>query len=121
MTGVMPVRVQMSRQRPWLADHPDAIIVTRPSRWGNPFTADAFGAEGAVQRFERMIRRQLSIDPHLLDDLRGKDLACWCPIGESPCHGDVLLKLANAPSDHTSRCCDACGTHSMPHVGCILR
>jgi Domain of unknown function (DUF4326) len=26
--------------------------------------------------------------------LRGKHLACWCPIG-SPCHADVLLKLAN--------------------------
>lgn len=28
-------------------------------------------------------------------DLRGKVLACWCPIG-SPCHADVLLELANA-------------------------
>jgi hypothetical protein len=27
-------------------------------------------------------------------DLRGKNLACWCKIGE-PCHGDFLLKLAN--------------------------
>jgi len=28
----------MSRQRPWRADHPDAVIVARPSKWGNPFT-----------------------------------------------------------------------------------
>jgi hypothetical protein len=27
--------------------------------------------------------------------LAGKNLACWCKIGE-PCHGDVLLKIANA-------------------------
>jgi hypothetical protein len=32
-----PQRVQMSRQHPWRADHPDAVIVTRPSKWGNPF------------------------------------------------------------------------------------
>lgn len=27
-------------------------------------------------------------------DLAGRNLACWCRLGE-PCHGDVLLKLAN--------------------------
>jgi hypothetical protein len=33
-----------------------------------------------------------------IDDVRreltGKDLACWCPLGE-PCHVDVLLAVAN--------------------------
>src|SRR5450756_447272 len=32
-----PRRVQMSRQHPWRADNPGAVIVARPSRWGNPF------------------------------------------------------------------------------------
>jgi hypothetical protein len=27
-------------------------------------------------------------------ELRGRDLACWCPL-DSPCHADVLLELAN--------------------------
>lgn len=27
-------------------------------------------------------------------ELRGKNLACWCPLG-SPCHADVLLEIAN--------------------------
>jgi hypothetical protein len=27
--------------------------------------------------------------------LRGRDLACWCPL-DQPCHADVLLRLANA-------------------------
>jgi hypothetical protein len=26
--------------------------------------------------------------------LRGKNLACWCPL-DQPCHADVLLELAN--------------------------
>lgn len=30
-----------------------------------------------------------------LPELRGRDLACWCPPG-CPCHADVLLELANA-------------------------
>lgn len=33
----MPKRIQMSRQRPWRADNPEAVIVARPSKWGNPF------------------------------------------------------------------------------------
>lgn len=27
--------------------------------------------------------------------LRGKDLACWCPL-DAPCHADVLLRIVNA-------------------------
>jgi hypothetical protein len=29
-----------------------------------------------------------------VSELRGKDLACWCPL-DQPCHADVLLELAN--------------------------
>lgn len=32
------------------------------------------------------------------DELRGKNLACWCRAG-SPCHADVLLEMANASQD----------------------
>jgi uncharacterized protein DUF4326 len=28
--------------------------------------------------------------------LRGRDLACWCPL-DVPCHADVLLEVANQP------------------------
>lgn len=31
------------------------------------------------------------------DELRGHDLACWCPL-DQPCHADVLLELANKPN-----------------------
>jgi hypothetical protein len=30
----------------------------------------------------------------LFEDIRGHDLACWCPL-DHPCHADVLLELAN--------------------------
>lgn len=32
-------------------------------------------------------------------DLRGKNLACWCPL-DHPCHADVLLELANKDAPH---------------------
>ena len=31
---------------------------------------------------------------HRYDELRGRDLACWCPL-DGPCHADVLLERAN--------------------------
>lgn len=37
-------------------------------------------------------------------ELRGKDLACFCPLTDAdgtpfPCHADVLLEIANAPAE----------------------
>lgn len=33
----MPERIRMHRDRPWRRDHPDAVIVDRSTKWGNPF------------------------------------------------------------------------------------
>jgi hypothetical protein len=40
--------------------------------------------------YERAINRMRSE----IAELRGKDLACWCPL-DQPCHADALLELAN--------------------------
>lgn len=40
----MPKRIQMSRQHPWRAENPDAVIVDRTTRYGNPFRV--FGSSG---------------------------------------------------------------------------
>jgi hypothetical protein len=121
----MPKRIQMSRQKPWRADNPDAVIVARPTSLGNPYYVarcidpsygwrvvstlkyhDAVGptyptklaaTEAAVQRFRAWAARQ---NPALFASARGRDVACWCPIG-SPCHGDVILEFANATSIHS--------------------
>ena len=66
------------------------------SRWANPFTiAQCGGAEVAVARYAEYLRSR----PDLMaavPTLRGKVLGCWCTPG--PCHGDVLLALANRGS-----------------------
>lgn len=102
-----PVRIQLSRRRGWNKP-PNTIVVARPGKWGNPFPVGkpgpmgrhAIDREGAVGFF-----RQMLADPELraaagyptdLSELRGKNLACWCPLGGS-CHADVLLELANTP------------------------
>lgn len=40
---------------------------------------------------EHLIRH---FTPDELAALRGKNLACWCPLSQ-PCHADVLLEIAN--------------------------
>ena len=61
------------------------------ARWGNPCTIEEYGAEGAVAEFAIYVAMGFVGDP---DELRGKDLACWCPL-DKPCHADVLLREAN--------------------------
>jgi hypothetical protein len=59
--------------------------------WANWPSADAETAARSAPR----------ISQSSLGALRGKNLACWCKLGDR-CHADVLLKLANAesPIDH---------------------
>lgn len=97
-----PKRIQMSRQRPWRAENPDAVIVARPSRWGNPFKVQDGERAAAVAKFREFVEMNqgmIAYDQWRLSTIRaelaGKDLACWCPLSE-PCHADVLLELANA-------------------------
>ena len=90
------------------------VYVGRPSKWGNPFLLTDPLLPCGLSRFgkHRMVvdeyRRYIRKVPELmaaLPELRGKDLVCWCHTwdgqGENPmyCHADILLELANQPSD----------------------
>lgn len=72
----------------------NAIYVGRPTIYGNPFTVADYGPGLALRNFQKHINAKLQKNPKLLEPLKGKDLACWCPVGE-PCHADMLLELAN--------------------------
>ena len=47
----------------------------------------------AVQGYRRDLTDELAALAR--SELKGKDLGCWCPLSQ-PCHGDVLLEIANA-------------------------
>lgn len=116
----MPVRVQLSRRKGWKMP-PNTVSVARPGRWGNPFRVgqsyleesgliEVPTAKVAARLFREWIEHKLSGGPALhsvlvrseLSRLRGKNLACWCKLGQ-PCHADVLLELANRPSSTGKR------------------
>lgn len=100
----MAKRVQMTRKRGgWRAAHPDAVIVARPSKWGNPYACTGPNDRARVtQLFREYLAQPENAEKRaeIRAELRGKDLACWCPLTDEhgnpvPCHADVLLEIAN--------------------------
>ena len=106
----MPERIQRKRTKGWRMPE-GAVYVGRPSKWGNPFVVGRTGVVGEWSREEYVEDRAQAVgmfreagpdvlfyfgeEPHW-EELRGKDLVCWCPL-DQPCHADVLLEWANAP------------------------
>lgn len=100
----MPQRIQMRRTAGWRKP-PGVVYVGRPTAWGNPWRVGgkAHGAldpATAVAHYQDALLKAELRDPQdralldRLDELRGRDLACWCGL-DQPCHADVLLHFAN--------------------------
>lgn len=117
----MPERIQLRRTAGWRKPE-GAVVVSRPSQWGNPYFVGAWDPEyleaqagrlnaedpgalitsvaRAVQVFARFRAPWLDLEP-----LRGRDLGCWCAL-DAACHADVLLELANREPAGTGRLFD---------------
>ncbi|HEU5268699.1 MAG TPA: DUF4326 domain-containing protein [Jatrophihabitans sp.] len=103
----MPERIQLRRSRGWRKP-PGAVVVARPSRWGNPFAVgqqvDGVPVRDrahAVELYRAMMARSPQRRAAARAELAGRDLACWCPLltedgGRGPCHAEVLLQIANS-------------------------
>lgn len=114
-----PVRLQLRRTKGFNLQRLsretnglEAVVVTRASKWGNPFLVhpnqkpgrkwgiDYYSVptvEDSVDCFREMMTAKGGRTDGMRNDLcelRSKNLACNCPPGQ-PCHADVLLELAN--------------------------
>ena len=103
-----PERIQLSRKKGFRLP-PNTLVVSRPSKWGNPFIVGEDGnREHCVYLFRQLLTGHLCISKSAecierqrmfvkanksLSELRGKNLACWCR--GNPCHASVLLEAAN--------------------------
>ena len=71
------------------------VYVGRPTKWGNPYR---IGEDGNREQVLEKYRVYLMANPGIVEgarnELRGKNLACWCKPGED-CHADILLEIAN--------------------------
>jgi hypothetical protein len=72
---------------------PNTVYVGRPSKWGNQVDYHVVGRKTAIDYYKLTISKMFNSD-HIKKELRGKNLCCWCGLGE-PCHADILLKIAN--------------------------
>ena len=98
-----PRRVRLRRTKGWHKPA-GAVVVARPSRWGNPYVIGAehdrraLTREETVELFrEALLDGRLDVDVRAVQaELRGRDLACWCSL-DVPCHADVLVEVANQP------------------------
>lgn len=117
----MPERIQRKRSKGWKMPL-NTVNVTRPGRWGNPYSVEIYGSYLAMQLFRetfhgcwnptllkpytdalcdlayqshhRFLKRIGGHPLECIGELHGKNLACWCPL-DQPCHADVLLAAAN--------------------------
>ncbi len=65
-------------------------LISRPSKWGNPFEVEVYGRERAVALYAIHLRRRPDLIA-ALPELAGKILGCCCfPL---PCHGAILLQF----------------------------
>lgn len=69
------------------------LYIGRPSKWGNPFVIGRDGSRAdVIAKYRAWIVAQPAL-LNALDELRGRDLICWCaPLA---CHGDVLIDLGS--------------------------
>jgi hypothetical protein len=104
----MPHRIRLSRAKGWRMPT-NALKVDRSTKWGNPFIVGQHGtATECVRWYELLAGGLLNLSTGNVDqqiaaratmarasqELRGKDLACWCAL-DKPCHADMLLQIAN--------------------------
>lgn len=113
-----PVRIQLRRTKGWRMPE-NTVKVDRTTKWGNPYpVGELYSQAEAVARHRvaltdgqcvtRSDTAPSPLDVALycigvrmeIEQLRGKNLACWCKPG-TPCHADVLLELANQPTSST--------------------
>lgn len=106
----MATRIQRKRSKGWKMPE-GAVYVGRPTKWGNPYRVGMwlnYEATEAVRDFRNWASGNYTCNGTAWGnghgkemakaaavELRGKDLACWCPL-DQPCHADVLLEIANS-------------------------
>lgn len=105
-----PRRIQLSRVKGWRLP-PNSVKVDRSTKFGNPFVPGQDNPllpgrkvedrRHAWRLFQGHAPHNETLVAAARTELRGKNLACWCPLPEpgepDACHAAVLLVIANGP------------------------
>ena len=74
----MPKRIRLQRTKGWRLPS-GAVVVARPSRWGNPFLLNGDDRDEVLRAYREHVEEKLKGDPSWLEPLRGRDLALLVP------------------------------------------
>lgn len=85
----------------------NAIYVGRPTRWGNPYPVTKHMPEEtathelmmSLDSYRTWLISKLRDEPHFLEPLRGKNLACWCRVGYCKTHRSTVSRTDIAICD----------------------
>ena len=68
------------------------IYIGRGSKWGNPFVIGKDGNRSdVINKYRTYILNNVEL-MNSIYELKDKTLGCWC--SPKPCHGDVLIEIA---------------------------
>jgi len=103
-------RIQRRRTKGWRMPE-NTQYVGRGTKWGNPFVvtkelnsyeacqmyAECVDAPNKAKRYfnepeATEMEKYFNRIANSLDELEGKDLACWCPL-DKECHADILIEM----------------------------
>lgn len=87
-------------------DYPGAVSIERPSKWGNRYVVGRGHPRGTCVALHRRdvladTREAAEFRALVRRELRGRCLVCVC--APMPCHGDVLLAVANSEEPDVPR------------------
>lgn len=120
---MMPNRVQMSRQRPWRAEHPDAVICDRTTDLGNPYLIERVECEDGQRGKCWQVRRR---DARAFQHFDTKRDAAACAVEqfgfyvENSIMPDALSIRAAIPGLRGRDLACWCGPDDPCHVDAIL-
>lgn len=73
----------------------NSVYIGRPTKWGNPFVIGVHGdRDQVIEKYRQYILMNPELYAAVKTELRGKNLICYC--APKPCHGDILLQMANS-------------------------
>ncbi len=99
------MRIKLSRKKGYRKPA-DAVVVARPTKWGNPFNWQGYDCDPAEAKRQATKKYAAWLDGEIdeypekrqwildhIGELSGKTLACWCDLSDL-CHADILAAWA---------------------------
>jgi hypothetical protein len=73
----------------------NSVNIMRGTKWGNPYVIGPDGdRENVIELHTEYVVSDKEFMEQIKLELKGKDLVCCC--APKACHGDLLLRIANA-------------------------